>query len=83
MLALIRHTADFDVVVVSDTAAPPLWARHYEIGTNRPIVAGRDAVKKYRLADIERERRTGTRWYGGWPQPLLIEEYPTWRGRHR
>ena len=29
-------------------------ARHYEIGTDRPIFAGRDAVKRYALSEIER-----------------------------
>jgi len=75
----LRHTADFDVVVVADPAAAPLWARHYEIGTDRPVFAGRDGVKKYALAEIERERRTGTAWYGGWPQHLLEVQYPRWR----
>lgn len=75
----IRHTADFDNVVVQDAAAPPLWARHYEIGTDRPVFAGRDAVKKYALAEIERERRTGTPWYGTWPAKLIEKEYPKWR----
>ena len=75
----IRHTADFDKVVVQDAAAPPLWARHCEIGTDRPVFAGRDAVKKYALAEIERERRTGTPWYGNWPEKLIEKEYPTWR----
>ena len=75
----IRHTADFDKVVVQDAAAPPLWARHYEIGTDRPVFAGRDAVKKYALAEIERERRTGTPWYGNWPAKLIEKEYPKWR----
>lgn len=74
-----RHTADFDTVVTADPQAPPIWARHYEIGTDRPIFAGRDAVKKYELAGIERERRTGTPWYGGWPKRLLEDEYPAWR----
>lgn len=67
----LRHTADFDTVIVADSRAKPLWARHYEIGTNRPIFAGRDGVKKYSLSEIERERRTGTAWYGGWPDSLL------------
>jgi len=75
----LRHTADFDKVVVHDPTAPPQWARHYEIGTNRPIFAGRDGVKKYALAEIERERRTGTAWYGNWPQKLIEQEYPAWR----
>lgn len=77
-----RHSADFDVVVVNDPQAPPLWARHYEIGTNRPIFAGRDGVKKYSLAEIAKERRTGTLWYGGWPDRILKTEYPEWNARH-
>ena len=75
----LRHTADFDKVAVKDPTATSLWARHYEIGTNRPIFAGRDGVKKYALAEIERERRTGTLWYGNWPQKLIDQDYPRWR----
>jgi PelA/Pel-15E family pectate lyase len=75
------HEADFDVVVSADPQAPPIWARHYEIGTDRPVFAGRDAVKRYALAEIERERRTGTPWYGTWPAKLLDEELPRWRAR--
>jgi PelA/Pel-15E family pectate lyase len=76
-----RHQADFDVVVVPDPAAPAIWARHYEIGTDRPIFAGRDGVKRYALAQIERERRTGTPWYGNWPGRLLDSEFPNWQKR--
>ncbi|MEO6740376.1 MAG: pectate lyase [Chthoniobacteraceae bacterium] len=75
----LRHSADYDKVVVQDPAAPPLWARHCEIGTDRPVFAGRDAVKKYALAEIERERRTGTPWHGTWPTKLIEKEYPKWR----
>jgi len=77
----LRHTADFDRVVVADPAAPPLWARHYELGTNRPIFVGRDAIPRYSLAEIERERRTGTAWFGKWPQRLLDQEVTAWRRR--
>jgi len=77
----LRHTADFDIVIQPDDKAPALWARHYEVGTDRPIFAGRDGVKKYALADIERERRTGTAWYGGWPQKLLERDHPAWKQR--
>lgn len=77
--AFPRHDADFDVVLRPDPEAPSIWARHYEIGTDRPIFAGRDGVKVYALADIERERRTGTAWYGAWPSRLLRSEYPAWR----
>ncbi len=79
--SFLRHDTDIDVVVIQDAKAKSLWARHYEIGTDRPIFAGRDGVKRYSLAEVERERRTGTAWYGGWPRSLLTEEYPRWKER--
>lgn len=60
-----------DVRVVDDPSAPPLWARFYEIGTNRPIFCDRDGVKKYSLADIGPERRNGYRWYVDRPAELF------------
>jgi PelA/Pel-15E family pectate lyase len=79
VVEFIRHRSDDDVVVRDDPAARRLWARHYEIGTDRPVFAGRDAVKRYALSEIERERRTGTVWYGNWPEKFLGKEYPRWR----
>ena len=76
------HTRDFDVVVLEESDAPPIWARHYEIETDRPIFSGRDSIKRYSLHEIERERRTGTPWYGNWPRELLEKLYPAWRSKH-
>lgn len=70
-----------DRVLLSDPKAPPLWARFYELGTNRPIFTGRDAVVHYQLADIEHERRIGYRWYVDEPGRLLEKDYPAWRAR--
>lgn len=78
-----RHKTDFDVVVVPDETAPPLWPRMVEIGTNRALFSGRDGVIKYALADIDRERRTGSGWYGPWPRRLLEVDYPRWRATVR
>ena len=71
----------FDKFIVKDPHAPPLWARFYEIGTNRPIFCSRDGVVRYRLADISYERRTGYAWYGTWPARLLARDYPAWQKR--
>ncbi|MCX7872382.1 MAG: pectate lyase [Verrucomicrobiae bacterium] len=70
-----------DRVVVKDPAAPPLWARFYEIETNKPIFADRDGVKKYNLSEIGHERRNGYAWYGNWAQKLIEREYPEWEKR--
>ncbi len=60
-----------------------IWARFYEIGTNRPFFSGRDSNKKYSVAEIEVERRTGYAWYGTWPGKLLNTEYPAWKQQNK
>jgi PelA/Pel-15E family pectate lyase len=69
----------YDKVIVRDATAPPIWARFYEIGTNRPIFCGRDGKIKYTMAEIEHERRTGYSWYGYGPADLLARDYPAWQ----
>ena len=67
-----------DRVVVKDPNAPPLWARFYEIESNRPFFSGRDGVKKYTMAEIEQERRAGYAWYGNWGE-LVARDYAKWK----
>jgi PelA/Pel-15E family pectate lyase len=74
-----RSPSGKNKVVVKDPAAPSLWARFYEIETNRPFFADRDGVAKYDLSEIGYERRNGYAWYGNWPQKLLDREYAAWK----
>lgn len=60
-----------DVVVKKDPNASPIWGRFYQLGTTKPIFVGRDGVMKYKLSEIELERRTGYAWYGTWPAKLV------------
>lgn len=71
----------FDKVIVADAAAPPTWARFYEIGTNRPIFGDRDGKVYSAMSQISAERRTGYSWYGDWPADMLRKDYPRWRGK--
>lgn len=68
---------------VADPAAPPIWARFYELGTNRPIFIGRDKVIRYDFNEIERERRTGYVYLRDWPARLVERDYPRWRAKHK
>ncbi|RZK16690.1 MAG: pectate lyase [Hymenobacter sp.] len=56
-----------------------LWARFYELATDRPIYVGRDSRVHYQLNEVENERRTGYGYAGTWPSTLLNEEYPQWQ----
>jgi PelA/Pel-15E family pectate lyase len=71
----------FERFVIEDPSAPPMWARFYEIGTNKPIFCGRDSVVKYELSEIDIERRTGYQWLKYWPKNLIEKEYPAWKAR--
>jgi len=72
-----------DNIVIADPVAPGLWARFYELGTNRPIFCGRDSVVNYSMAEIEYERRNGYRWYVDRPAKLLDADYPEWLHNRR
>jgi PelA/Pel-15E family pectate lyase len=68
--------------LVADAGAENLWARFYELGTNRPLYLDRDSVFRYRFDEVGLERRSGYSYHGDWAAELLAEEYPRWRERH-
>ena len=72
-----------DKRVVVDPDAEPIWARFYELGSNRPIFLDRDSVVRYSFSEIGQERRTGYAYYGGWAAKLLTDAYPQWREKHK
>jgi PelA/Pel-15E family pectate lyase len=64
-------------VLTAREGAGPLWARFYEIGTNRPIFSDRDGQVRYDLSEIGEERRTGYLWYTDEPATSL-RRYERW-----
>jgi PelA/Pel-15E family pectate lyase len=66
---------------VADPQAPPVWARFYELGTDRPVFAGRDGRIRYDVMELDDERRNGYSWFVEEPAELLEKDYPAWRQR--
>ncbi|MCB9082527.1 MAG: pectate lyase [Lewinellaceae bacterium] len=66
-----------DLVVVADPNAPPLWARFYDLATEKPFFCDRDGIKKDSVAEIGYERRNGYGWYTDTPAKLF-SKYPDW-----
>jgi PelA/Pel-15E family pectate lyase len=81
LLGIREVRREGDKIIVKDPEAPPLWARFYEINSNRPIFSGRDGVIKFDMAEIEHERRNGYAWYGRWGSEVL-EEWTRWKAKH-
>ena len=69
----------WDKIIVNDASAPTIWARFYEIGTNKPIFCSRDGIPKSTLGEISHERRTGYSWLGYYATSLLAKDYPAWQ----
>jgi pectate lyase len=66
--------------LVEDASGPTLWARFYELETNRPFFCDRDGIPKYSIDEIGEERRNGYSWYGTWGESLL-NAYAKWAHR--
>lgn len=67
-----------DRIVVTDSTAPPIWTRYYELKTHRPLFCNRDSKVVYSLAEVARERRDGYSWYTYNPQKVL-KQYLQWQ----
>ncbi|MGE3310309.1 MAG: pectate lyase [Limisphaerales bacterium] len=68
-------------ILVPDAAAPPLWARFYELETNRPLYMDRDSKPHHDFMRVGEERRSGYSYHGTGPASLLERDYPAWRSR--
>ena len=67
--------------VIKDERAPSLWARFYNIESNRPIFCSRDGIPRAKISEISHERRNGYSWLGEYARDLLNTDYPKWKER--
>lgn len=59
----------------------PLWARYYELGSDRPIFGDRDKTIHDDVSEISKERRNGYLWFSGKGQRAL-DQYVAWSKEH-
>lgn len=67
--------------LVATPGAGPIWARYYEIGSDRPIFGDRDKTIHDDVNELSRERRNGYSWYSAEPTRAL-ERFPAWSEQH-
>ena len=61
--------------------AGPIWARYYELKTDRPIFGDRDKSIHDDISEISQERRNGYSWFNNGPQRAL-DHYAKWAPLH-
>ncbi len=66
-----------DQIVVEDKTAPALWARFYDLETEKPFFCNRDGIKLKTFTELGYDRRNGYGWYTEKPQKIL-DRYPAW-----
>ncbi len=69
-------------LLIPDDNAPLLWARFYELDTNRPLYLDRDSKFRYDYSEISYERRSGYSYHGYWAKKLLEKDYPLWQYKY-
>lgn len=67
---------DYRMIPCED--CPTLWARFYELDTNRPFFCDRDGIKKYDISEIGHERRNGYSWYNK-DGSKVLKRYEKWK----
>ncbi|HKN21615.1 MAG TPA: pectate lyase [Terracidiphilus sp.] len=59
----------------------PIWARYYQIGTDKPIFGDRDKTIHDDVNELSLERRNGYSWYNT-EGVAVLNEYKTWAQGH-
>lgn len=70
-----------DYRMVPCKECPTLWARFYDLETNRPFFCDRDGIKKADLSQIGYERRNGYSWYNNGGLKVL-KKYEQWKKKN-
>jgi PelA/Pel-15E family pectate lyase len=67
--------------LVAVEGAGPIWARYYQIGTDKPIFGDRDKTIHDDVNDLSLERRNGYAWFNT-AGIAVLNEYKTWAQAH-
>jgi PelA/Pel-15E family pectate lyase len=67
--------------LVPEPGGKRIWARYYEIGSDRPIFGDRDRTIHDTVIEISKERRNGYGWFNDTPTRAL-QVYATWKEAH-
>jgi len=71
------------VRILAEDKNSVIWARFYDIHTNKPLFGDRDGSVKYNYNEVSEERRNGYSWFGDFAEKLLAKEYPKWLEKNK
>jgi PelA/Pel-15E family pectate lyase len=69
--------------VLAEEKNSVIWARFYDVNTNKPIFGDRDGSVKYNYNEVSEERRNGYSWFGDFADKLINKEFPKWLEKNK
>ncbi|MCX8524271.1 pectate lyase [Chryseobacterium formosus] len=60
-----------------------VWARFYDIPTNKPVFGDRDGSVKFNYEEVSEERRMGYSWYNEAGTKLIENDFPKWLKKNK
>lgn len=79
----VSKESDKAVRTLSKKEGSAVWARFYDIPTNKPVFGDRDGSVKFNYEDVSEERRMGYSWYNESGTKLIENEFPKWLKRNK
>jgi len=79
----VSKESDKAVRTLSKKEGSAVWARFYDIPTNKPVFGDRDGSVKFNYEDVSEERRMGYSWYNESGTKLVENEFPKWLKRNK
>lgn len=67
--------------LTATNGAGPIWARYYQVDTDKPIFGDRDKTIHDSLYELSSERRNGYSWFGTEPQ-VALDRFEQWSQQH-
>ena len=69
--------------ILSKKEGSAVWARFYDIPTNKPVFGDRDGSVKFNYEDVSEERRMGYSWYNEAGTKLIESDFPKWLKKNK
>lgn len=79
----VSRESEKAIRTLSKKEGSAVWARFYDIPTNKPVFGDRDGSVKFNYEDISEERRMGYSWYNESGTKLIENEFPKWLKRNK
>lgn len=79
----VSRESEKAIRTLSKKEGSAVWARFYDIATNKPVFGDRDGSVKFNYEEVSEERRMGYSWYNESGTKLIENEYQKWLKKNK